>query len=408
MREESNQTLLLDTLERLLEIPSADLATALALACDAVAAAARADKVDAFILDPSKNSLVAIGTSNQPLSSLQRKMGLDVLPIANGGRVVHVFETKAPFRTGRLTEDPSELKGVREVLKIDSKVGVPIHVGGELRGVLMVASQKRDFFDEKDERFVVSIASWVGTVAHRAELVEEIARNAVEQGRRAVAEELVTVLAHDLRNFLSPISTRVQLIRRRAAEDAREADVRDSDAALIAIRRLTRLISDILDVARLDQGVFRLDLQPVDLAAVASDVAKTLSVPTHEVRVAASEEVLVSADPSRVSQCLENLVGNAVRHSPRGSPVVVFVGKKRVEHGEVGLIDVVDEGPGVPVEILPRIFDRFSAGEGSSGLGLGLYLARRIAVAHGGELSVESPPGKGARFRLELPLDGGD
>jgi two-component system, OmpR family, sensor kinase len=161
MREGSTQALLLATLERLLEVPSADLATALAFACDAVASALRADKVDAFLLDTSKNSLVAIGTSNQPLSSQQRKVGLDVLPIANGGRVVHVFEKKAPFRTGRLTEDPEELKGVREVLKIDSKIGVPIEVAGEVRGVLMIASQKRDFFTEQDERFAVLIRRWV-------------------------------------------------------------------------------------------------------------------------------------------------------------------------------------------------------------------------------------------------------
>jgi signal transduction histidine kinase len=397
--------LLLETLERLLENPSADLKTALTLACDAVAAALRADKVDAFLLDPTKNSLVAIGTSNQPLSNLQRKVGLDVLPVANGGRVVHVFETKKSFRTGHLTQDPGELKGVREVLKIDSKVGVPIDVGGQIRGVLMVASLKRDFFTEEDERFAVSIGRWVGSVAHRAELVEEIARNAVEQGRRAVAEELVTILAHDLRNFVSPIFARLQLIQRRAAQDKRDADIRDSDAALAAVRRLNRLIADILDVARIDQGVFRLELAPVDLAALATDVAKTLSTPAHEVHVAPMEEVIVAADPGRVTQCLENIVSNAIRHSPRGAQVTVIVAKKRVEDGEVATLEVLDEGPGVPVEILPRLFERFATGAGSPGLGLGLYLAKRIALAHGGELTVESPPGKGARFRLELPLE---
>lgn len=308
--------LLLDTLERLLDIPSADLKTALTLACHAIALAMRADKVDAFLLDPSTSSLAAIGTSNQPLSQMQRKAGLDVLPIANGGRVVHVFETKAPFRTGRLTEDPGELKGVREVLEIDSKVGVPIEVAGEIRGVLMVASQKRDFYTEDDERYAVSISRWVGAVAHRAELVEEIGRNAVERGRRAAAEELVTVLAHDLRNFVSPIGARLQLIRRRAAQDKREPDLRDSEAAIAAVQRLTRLIGDILDVARIDQGVFRLDLEPVDLAEVASEVAKTLATPTHEVRVVRAQEVIVSADPARLTQCLENLVSNAIRHSP--------------------------------------------------------------------------------------------
>jgi two-component system, OmpR family, sensor kinase len=405
MPQEPGNGLLLATIERLLEIPSADLKMALTLACDAVAEALRADKVDAFLIDPTKNSLVAIGTSNQPLSSLQRKVGLDVLPVANGGRVVHVFETKVPFRSGHLTADTGELKGVREVLKIDSKLGVPIEVGGHVRGVLMIASLKRDFFNEHDEKFAVSISRWVGSVAHRAELVEEIGRNAVEQGRRAVAEELVTILAHDLRNFVSPISARLQLIQRRAVPDKREADVRDSEAALKAVRRLNRLIADILDVARIDQGVFRLDLEPVDLGGLAASIATTLSTPSHDVRVAPMEEVVVPADPARVTQCLENIVTNAIRHSPRGAPVTVIVAKKRVEDGEVGTVEVLDEGPGVPSEILPRIFERFSTGSGSRGLGLGLYLAKRIAVAHGGELKVESPPGKGARFCLELPMN---
>jgi two-component system, OmpR family, sensor kinase len=400
--------LLLDTLERLLEIPSADLKTALTLACDAVAAALRADKVDAFLLDPTKNTLVAIGTSNQPLSNLQRNVGLDVLPIANGGRVVQVFETKAPFRTGRLTEDAGELKGVREVLKIDSKLGVPIDVGNQIRGVLMIASQKRDFFTDEDERFALSISRWVGSVAHRAELVEEIERNALKQGRRAAAEELVTILAHDLRNFVAPISARLQLIQRRASQDQREADVHDSDAALRAVRRLSRLIADILDVARIDQGVFRLDLAPIDLGALAADIAKTLSTPSHAIHVASMDEVVVSADSARIAQCLENILSNAIRHSPRDAPVTVLVSKRPVEQGQVGAVEVLDEGPGVPPEILPRIFERFSAGSDSSGLGLGLYLAKRIAQAHGGELNVESPPGKGARFRLELPMAADD
>jgi signal transduction histidine kinase len=286
-------------------------------------------------------------------------------------------------------------------------VGAPLEVGGRIRGVLMVASQKRDFFTDEDERFVASVARWVGSIAHRAELVEEISRNSVEQGRRSVAEELVTVLAHDLRNVVAPIGARLQLIRRRAEGDQREADIRDSDAGLRATQRLNGMISDILDVARIDQGLFRLDLEPMDLAAVADDVVKMLSTPEHEVRLAASEEVIVCADPTRIAQCLENLISNAIHHSPRNAPVTVMVGKTRTEEGEIGFINVIDEGPGVPVEILPRLFERFVAGPGSKGLGLGMYLARRIAAAHGGEITVESPPGKGARFRLELPVQNG-
>lgn len=395
---------LLETLQRLLEIPSADLHMALTHACDAVSSAMNADKTDAFMFDPSKESLIAIGNSNQPLSALQRRSGLDVMALANGGRVVQAFETRTMYCTGRLLEDPLELKGVREVLKVDSMVCVPLDVGGRTRGVLAISSQARDFFTEDDARFVESVARWVGTVAHRAELVEEIARNSVEQGRRAVAEELVTMLAHDLRNLISPVDTRLQMIRRRAAADQRGSDVRDSDAAMRAVQRLNQMITNILDVARLDQGALRLDPEPIDLAALASEIAGTLSTPEHEVRVTAPEEVIVHADPARVAQCLENLLANAIRHSPRSAPVIVVVSQRREEKGNMGFVEVADEGPGVPVEILPRIFERFVAGTDSLGLGLGLYLARQVAVAHGGELSVESPPGKGARFRLELPM----
>src|SRR6476660_2271503 len=89
-----------DTLERLLEIPDADLTTALTRAADVMALAFAADKVDAFVYDAARDSLVALGTSNQPLSQRQRRHGLDVLPVSNGGRVVHVYKTNATFVTG--------------------------------------------------------------------------------------------------------------------------------------------------------------------------------------------------------------------------------------------------------------------------------------------------------------------
>jgi two-component system OmpR family sensor kinase len=207
---------LLETLEHLLEISGADLQVALATASDLVASALNADKVDVFMYDPTRDSLVALGSSHQPLSATQKRHGLDVLPVANGGRVVHVYKTASCFLTGELERDPEELRGVKEVLRIRSKMGVPLYLGDRLRGVLMIASQQPDFWKEEDVPFAVSVARWIGIVAHRAELTAEISRNAMEQGRRAVADELVTVLAHDLRNYLSPLDMRLRSMRLRA------------------------------------------------------------------------------------------------------------------------------------------------------------------------------------------------
>src|SRR5437763_9872539 len=138
MQSEPNTDRFLATLEKLLEIPSAELETALTHACNAVAEALHADKVDAFLYDETRDTLVALGTSTQPLSALQKKLGLDVLPLSNGGRVVYVFQTGETFVTGRLDDDPEELKGIKQALKIRSKLGVLLEVGGRRRGMMMI------------------------------------------------------------------------------------------------------------------------------------------------------------------------------------------------------------------------------------------------------------------------------
>lgn len=401
---ESSASKALTTLEKLLAMPASAMDVTLSAACDLVAEALNADKVDAFMYDPRRESLVALGTSRQPLSTLQRKVGLDVLQVANGGRVVEVFASGKTFIAGHADQDPEELRGVKETLKVRSSLGVPLVVGGVRRGVLMIASQKPDQFGPADVRFTETVGHWVGLVAFRAELVEEIAHSAAEQGRRAVAEELITVLAHDLRNYLAPLNLRLNLVSRRSRRDGRDADTRDLELAMRAVRRLEALVSDLLDVARIDQGVFQVEPQPQELSALVADLIKTMATPEHPISFPPSEEVHVIADAARVRQCVENLLANAMKYSPHHAPVTVTVFEERREDGVWARIDVVDEGPGIPEDLQPRIFDRFVSGKkAGEGLGLGLYLAKRIAAAHGGDLTVESGPGKPTRFSLSLP-----
>ena len=110
------------------------------------------------------------------------------------------------------------------------------------------------------------------------------------------------------------------------------------------------------------------------------------------------------ADADRLRQALENLLSNALRYSPEGMPVIVEVHTERQEESTWAAITVHDAGPGISPELLPRLFTRFASGGSNKGLGLGLYLAHGIALAHGGTLTVDSRPGKGASFRLALPL----
>jgi len=395
----------LETLERLLEGPSADLRVALAYAADRVAEALRADKVDTFIYDPPRDSLVALGSSDQPLSAAQHRHGLDVLPVSNKGRVVWVYETGQPFLNGDTQNDPDELRGIKDALRVQSTIGTPLEVDGVRRGALMIASQQPNFWNESDLRFTEAVARWIGHIIHRAELAEQIAKNAVEQGRRAVAEELVTVMAHDLRNYMAPIEMRIAIVRRRLEREQRAADVKDLDLALKGLRRLGGIIGSILDVARIDQGVLQIEPHPITLVALVEEIASALATPDHAIDVRAADEMMVVADPERLRQCVENLLSNAVKHSPGGAPVSVTVTRLTTERGDLAQVAVIDEGPGVPPEVGARIFERFVTGKRTEGgLGLGLYLAKRIAVLHGGDLVFESPPGKGARFCLRLPV----
>jgi two-component system, OmpR family, sensor kinase len=390
-------------LERLLEISGANLRTTLSRASDLIADALRADKVDAFLYDPERDSLAALGTSDQPLSALQRKHGLDVLPLSNGGRAVQIFTQGKTFVSGRLDRDPEELRGIKEALHVRSTLGVPLEIGGKRRGVILVASQQTEFFTEEDVRVTEGVTRWVGVVAHRAELMEEMARTAAEQGRRAVADELIATLAHDLRNYITPLEMRLQRLHRRAMREHREQDVRDLGLTQLGVTRLRTLISDMLDVARIDQGLIELQAQELDVVSALEEITTAFSTPEQPIALHAGEELVVPADPARLRQCMENLISNGLKHSPEGVPLDIFASKVQHPDGAWVRIEVVDAGAGIPPHLLDRIFERYVKGDaGSGGLGLGLYLAKQIALLHGGDLSVDQGPTRGARFILQL------
>lgn len=398
---------LLGTLERLLAIDAVALDDALDQATQLVAQALRADKVDVFLLDAAVETLVARGTSDTPMGRRQKAIGLDRLALANGGRIVQVFRTGEPYLTGHEEDDLEDLRGVREGLGIRSTAAVPLSIVGDGSGVLFASSAAPKFFTPRDMRFIQAVAHWIGMVARRAELVEQVTRQAHEQGRRVAAEELVTVVAHDLRNYLTPLRARLDLILRRAQRRNQQRDYEDAAVAARELDRLSRLIANLLDVGRLEQGIFSLSLQPMDLVAQVRDIAEGLRTPRNAVEFNSPEELIVVADPDRLRQAIENVLANALRHSPDGAPVVVDISANvRASDGTPrtwAIITISDRGPGVAPEMLPRLFTPFVHGAGSSGMGLGLYLASRIASEHGGTLTVESPPDGGARFRFAFP-----
>jgi len=171
--------------------------------------------------------------------------------------------------------------------------------------------------------------------------------------------------------------------------------------------RLAELISDVLDTSRIEAGTFSYSFDDVDLAEVIRDTAASAAQSQDEVRVEALvREPLprVRGDRDRLRQVLVNLIDNAIKYSSPGDPVQV---EAHSSNGQV-LIDVRDRGPGIPQEHQKVIFEKFGRVHGETakpGTGLGLFIARSIAEAHGGSVAVRSDPEQeGTTFTLSLPL----
>ena len=395
---------LLTTLEGLLAIQATEARSALNQASDLVAATLGADKVDVFVNDPSIDTLVALGTSDTLMGRRQIALGLNRLPLSNGGRASQVFQWGNPYRCQHVDEDPEELRGVKHSLGVRSVLMVPLDVDGVRRGVVQVDSAEPERFSPDDLNFLSSVAQWVGLILHRAELVERVAQDAAEQARQSTAAELITMLAHDLRAPLVPLQGYLGMLQQTAEQAGHDQYLQYATRAQRSVTRLGRMLSDLLDTTRLEQGLFDLTLEPVNLAALVAETADLLRSPTATIKVLTPGVLTAMADGPRLRQVLANLLSNALRFSPDGMPVVVEVSSERREDATWAVISVQDAGPGIAPDLLPRLFTRFASAGGNKGLGLGLYLARGIAVAHGGTLTVDSTPGKGASFRLTLPL----
>jgi two-component system, OmpR family, sensor kinase len=409
------QDRLLTTLERLLELPMTDVNSTLNQVAQVVAEVLAAEKVDAFLRDAATDTLVALGTSDMPMGRRQQAIDMDRLLLVNGERLVEVFLTGVPYHPGHADQDCEEWVEVKVGLEVKSEIATVFEVGTHHRGVLLASSSTPEFFSEQDVHFLHAVARWVGIVIHRAEVVERMRQEAVEQGRHTAAEERLmaaeerlTIMAHDLRNYLTPLKGRLELLERRTRREGREQDVQDVTAASNTVNLLGRVISDLLDVARLNQGIFTIHPQPINLVALVQEVVPAFSTPETPIHVHAPQEVVLSADPDRLRQVLENLLANAVKYAPKRTPITVQVDRERRTDGPWMCLTVSNTGPCISPELRAQLLRPFVAGRTSMGLGLGLYLANRIAAAHYGTLTVDSPRGQGVQVTLALPMEDED
>jgi signal transduction histidine kinase len=228
----------------------------------------------------------------------------------------------------------------------------------------------------------------------------------VAQRLRALDELKNTILeavSHELRTPLTAVLGFAEILQREDWNISPE-DRRDFVRRIAAnAGKLDRLLADLLDLDRLSRGVLQVRRRPTDLGALARRIVEQLELPDdREVRVEAGP-VVAHVDPTKVERIVENLLANAIKHTPAGTAVLVLV---RPERDGV-LFAVEDAGPGVSWELREAVFEPFRHGPGaprhSPGLGLGLSLVARLAELHGGRAWAEERRGGGASFRVFLP-----
>jgi signal transduction histidine kinase len=279
-----------------------------------------------------------------------------------------------------------------------------IHADETVGGLTLAFTQARAF-GATDRAFTLLLAQATAAALHRAWSYDAERQKRRDAERLARArEEVLGVVAHDLRNPLNVIGGITQLLLDEDLSAARRATLHG--VMTRAVAQMNRLINDLLDTVRLQAGRLALDLEDVLVDEIVRQARESFR-PSADARqiqletVAPDTAALVHADPLRVSQIVGNLVGNALKFTPERGRVMLRVAPQ-AEHV---VFQVVDSGPGIAPAQIEHLFDKFWQARQSDrrGVGLGLAIAKGLVEAHGGTMSVESTVGAGSTFSFTLP-----
>ncbi len=301
---------------------------------------------------------------------------------------------------------------------------VPLRINERLLGLLTLDhGGVAHHYTPDEERLAQAVAKLAALVVERERLLHERAEAeakalALQEANQRL-EAFISIVSHELRTPVTSIKTNLQMVLRRVKQARETNEVADRLAQQLGllermepqIRRLTRLLDDVIDLARIRTSKLDIAVESFDLRALLVEVARTehASAPERSIQIVRPQEeaIPVLADPDRIGQVLTNYLTNALKYSPADAPVEIGLSLE-VDHVRVW---VRDQGPGIPEEEQARIWELFhrvpgievQSGSGI-GLGLGLHISKTLIEHHGGQVGVESTPGVGSTFWFTLPL----
>ncbi len=329
-------------------------------------------------------------------------------PPANDAPVRHFIAANTPTLIPKFTDahvvaaarDARHLAILR-ALHMESTMILPLRARGRTIGILwLYSSDAERLYGERDLALAEDLGGRIGLAIDNARLFQE-AQEAVR-----IRDEFLAIASHELRTPLTPLKLQLGRLLRQTTDASTHEKLVLADGQ---VDRLTRLITQLLDVSRIASGRLVLDPEPVDLAEVVRREAEHASMEARkkgsELRIHANAPVVGVWDAARLEQVVANLLSNAIKYGD-GKPVDVDVSTRE----GVAYLDVRDHGIGIPTEHQTRIFERYERAVSArhfGGFGLGLWIVRQIVEASSGSIRVESVDGEGSRFIVGLPLVAG-
>ena len=306
-----------------------------------------------------------------------------------------------PAALESLAQSPEHLALLRE-LDPRSFIVAPLVARGQAVGTLSFGSSGAGRrYGAEDVHQAERLATLVALAVDNARLHADVERAVLAR------DEVLGVVAHDLRNPLGAIRLATQTLAHQLSEQGAERGHRSVELIRRSVQRANRLIDDLLDVTRMDAGELHVTCQHCPARLLVYDAVESQQLLAAAATIELSFDVApdlpaVWADRDRCLQVLENLIGNAIKFTPPGGRIVVTA----VPAGGEVRFSVADSGPGIAAEHRTRVFDRFWQAEHAKrrGVGLGLQICKGIVAAHGGRIWVESTPGGGATFQFTLPI----
>ena len=327
-------------------------------------------------------------------------------PIASMAAMTRMTQWSNDVENDERLNDAEVPGSTHDLLAVGTRAALaaPLEWGDELLGVVVFHCAQPRRWSEADMELIEGAAGEVATALHHADLYTRAVETADELARLdELRRDFVAMVSHELRSPMTVVAGVSDLLQKRF--DQMSAENRSDLIETLGreSRRLTKLVSEVLDAESIDQGLVSLIPSKVDVAELAQESIKDAGSADRMRVVLAETDTTVVADRDRVKQVMLNLLSNAIKFSPDGANVALEV----VPEEDGVRVSVVDQGPGMTEEEVGRLFQRFTriarTGGAKPGSGLGLYLSKGLVEKHGGRIWVETKPGAGSTFSFWLP-----